>query len=237
MAFAANLGTIWPDGKTEKLTYEIIVSKPMPMTNELIIEITKSSGPEAVFSISQILSIPSQSVTAKAFEKYKASNLRLISSENYFKLPAAAKEQLGTDSIVVRAIPFGDSLDITSNVAMIPGQKIAMPPDLVTSVGASLFIRGIDFKIGNSFKFNELDLLSLMNQNFKPGVQEDSVIGEISVTVPAGTFECFKTKNMLGQAIGYGYYTKDKNHIPIMMEVVDAASGEQIAAISLKKVE
>jgi hypothetical protein len=237
MTSASNLGTDWPGGKAEKLTYEIKVTQPMPMTNTLVIEISKSSGPRAVFSINQTLQIPSQNVTVKAFEKYNAADLRLISCENYFKLPAQAAEQLGTDSISIHAVPRGDSLEIISNVSIIPSQTVAVPRDIVTSVGASLFMRGIDFKIGNSVKFNEIDLISLMSQNFTPAIQEDSVIGEIAVTVPAGTFDCFKTKNVLGAMFGYGYYTKDKNHIPIMLEIIDTASNKQMAVISLLKVE
>ncbi len=61
--------------------------------------------------------------------------------------------------------------------------------------------------------------------------------GSEAVTVPAGTFKCFKVKNSVGQRLGYTYLTAEKHRLPVIIEVVDPANGAKLAKVELTKVE
>ena len=41
----------------------------------------------------------------------------------------------------------------------------------------------------------------------------------------------------MGEQVGYTYYAKEKNHVPVMLEVVDPASGKLLTKIVLAKYE
>jgi hypothetical protein len=236
-AIAGNLSATWPAGKTEKLTYEMTNFVPAEMKNNINLEIGKSAGDNAVFTVIQTVDVPSQSIMIKATEKYNASDLKLLSAVNYFKLPPEARTQIGTDSLVITVTAVNDTLEIRSNSPVVPAYEIPMPESLTTTVGTMLALRGSDFKIGSVYKYNVINFLSLSGQKFAPRSQTDSVVSEEIVKVPMGEYKCIKVKNFMPGMYGYTYYSKENNHLPVLVEVMDLTSNQQIAKIALMKVE
>ena len=240
MALAATAGDFlanWPAGKTEKLSYEMTIYVPSEMKTVTNVEITKSAKPDSVFVIKQSFDVPAQGVQIRTTEKYRISDLRFISSENMFKFPPEAKAQLGTDTVIIKAQALQDSLEVTSNTPLAPAGKMFLPDDLTTSIGSLLTARNYDFKAGAVRKYHQIDFLNFTGQPFSVEARGDSTIGEDSVIIPAGAFKCFKTIRPMGEQVGYTYYAKEKNHVPVMLEVVDPASGKLLTKIVLAKYE
>jgi len=236
-ATAGDFFASWPAGKAEKLSYEMTIFVPSEMKTATSVEITKMAKPDSVFIIKQSFDIPSQQVEIKSTEKYRISDMRFISSDNMFKFPPEAKAQLGTDTILIKAQAVGDSIDITSNSPLAPSGRVPSYADLTTSIGAILTSRNYDFKSGNLRKYHQIDFLNFTGQPFSVDAKTDSVAEEESITVPAGTFNCYKTMRSMGEQVGYTYYAKEKNNLPVMLEVSNSATKTPLTRIVLTKVE
>jgi hypothetical protein len=237
-AVAGDFLARWPDGKTEKLYFEVTTFVPVEMKASTSMEITKSGGAQPTFTINQIFDIPAQQIKIKSVEKYRGNGLRFESANNSFKFPEEAKTQLGTDTVHLTAIAVGDSIEINSNAPKLaPAGKIAHTENLSTSVGAILASRDFDFKIGAVKKYNEVDFLTFNGMPFHPTEDIDSVMGEQEITVPAGTFACYKLISQDPLAISYTYFTKDERRMPVMLEIYRAADTLQVVKMVLQKYE
>ncbi|MCX6828077.1 MAG: hypothetical protein NT002_02170 [candidate division Zixibacteria bacterium] len=232
--FSAN----WPAGKSEKLDYDMTIYVPSEITNHVHIEITKSTGPAPAFTLVQTLDVPSQSMKVKTTEKYRAEDMKFISSENFFKLPPEAVAQLGTDSILITAKAVKDSIEIVSSSPIIPSGTLYFPANLTTSVGAALTSRNSEFKTGTTRKFNMVNFISFTGQPVTVFEEGDSVLTDTTITTPAGTFKCAKVRS-LGDvgAINFTYYCREKNNLPVMFEATDPSSGKPVAKLVLQKIE
>lgn len=241
LAFTAVAGdflTAWPDGKSEKLYYEVTTYVPAEMKASTTIEITKSGGDNPVFSVNQIFNIPMQQITINSQEKYNGNSLRFASSENLLKFPEQAKAQLGTDTVRLSAVARGDSVEISSNVPRYaPPGKIPMSDNLTTGVGSILAARDFDFKLGAVKKYREVDLLTFNGMPFDAVEDIDSVAAEQEITVAAGTFACYKLVSSDPSAIAYTYFSKDERHLPVLLEIYRAADTMKVVRMELQKFE
>jgi hypothetical protein len=237
-ALAGPFSANWPAGKSEKLDYDMTIFAPSEITNYVHIEITKSAGPAAAFTMIQTLDVPSQSMKVKTIEKYRVADMQFISSENFFKLPPEAMAQLGTDSILVTAKAVQDSVEVTSSSPIIPSGKFYLPANLTTSVGAALTSRNSEFKAGTTRKFNMVNFVSFTGQPVTVFEEGDSVLTDTTITTPAGTFKCVKVRS-LGDvgAINFTYYCREKNNLPVMFEAIDPTSSKPVARLVLRKLE
>jgi hypothetical protein len=228
----------WPADRIEKLTYEITTHMPKETKNSLYVEIRRTNDSLPAFVMTQHLTIPLQSLEIYSVEKYDARSLQLLSSQNHFKIPDKAKEELGLDSVLVKAQPRDDSLVVTSNSFIAPAGRIPFSSDLITTSGALLVSRNMDFEVGRSVSYQYINLLKLGSSEIKPVNATDSVIGVQTISTPAGRFECFKVKNTVaGGTYGYSYYTKEQPHLPVRTELVDPQSGNISMSIILLKSE
>ncbi|UCD17950.1 MAG: hypothetical protein JSV44_03325 [Candidatus Zixiibacteriota bacterium] len=237
-ALAGNIFDSWKAGDAEKLYYDLNTLKPSKTTNTLEIEFARAKEKDSGFIVSQILKIPAQTITITSTEKYTDNDLNLISSENLIRLPAAAKDRFGTDSLVIKAVREKDSVAVTSNSAtLVPPCKLPLNGGLITSTGSLLATRLIDFKPGATRTYRYVNLLILTGQIYSAIEITDSVMGEVEITVPAGTFDCYKVKNTSERGTGFSYYDKGGNHIPVRTELIDQMSGEPVMEVILKKIE
>jgi hypothetical protein len=236
-AVASDFSDNWPSDKTEKLNYEMIIYGPTETKTTTEIEITKAFDAESVFVVAQTFEMPTQSFRIKATEKYRIPDLEFLDAQTVFFLPPEAKAQLGTDTVTISARAVDDSLAISSSSPIVPGAKMAAPDDLTTTVGALLTGRNFDFKPGGVRKFHQIDFLNFTGKPFAVVERVDSVVADDSVTVPAGFFKCHKTKRILGEQIGYGYYSVDNNNLPVVFEVINKSSNAPLTRISLVKFE
>lgn len=216
----------WPSGKTEKLSYEIRTFLPRETENYVHIEITRDSIQSNNFTVRQTLEMPGRSLTIKSLEEYSSDTLRLISSRKHFQLPPKVREKLKTDSLIIEAVPFHDSITISSSAMIAQTGAMPFPDRCVTSTGSQLILRDMNFKIGGTSEYSFINLLKFGERTFKVVPVVDSVTGKEVVTTPAGTFECFKVKNMVPGAMSYSYYSTDRRHIPVRIELIDPKTGE-----------
>jgi len=236
--FAGDLFDNWPAGKTETLLYNINTIKPQKTSNSLKMTVTRTTAETPEFIIEQALDIINQGVSISVTETYTGKDLQLTKTTNLFRFPPEATAQLGVDSLVITGTREGDSLDITSTLPrMVPPCKVAMDKELVTSSGSLLTTRNMEFKKGTTRTFRFVNLLVLTGQVYSPVEIIDSVAGEMQVTVPAGTFDCYKVKNTSPGGFGYSYYSKDKGHAPVRTELIDPATNEVVMEVVLTKRE
>ena len=237
-AVAGDFLTQWPDGKTEKLTYEVTTFIPAEMKASTSVEITKSGGAQPFFTITQFFNIPMQRIQITSREKYRGNDFRFESADNLLIFPPEAKAQLGTDTVRLNAIVKNDTVEITSNLPRFaPSGKIPYTDNLTTSVGSIMASRDFDFRLGSIKNYNEVDFLSFNGMPFQASEDIDSVMGEQEVTIPAGTFPCFKLISQDPQAISYTYFTKDSRHIPVLLEIFRASDTVQVVKMILQKYE
>jgi hypothetical protein len=183
------------------------------------------------------MELQKQSVTIITTEKYSGDNLRIISSMNYIDLPPGGEKKFGTDSVVIKARRVNEYLEISSNTKLMPLSNIPYTENLMTTAGALFVTRNMDFKIGNTIKHKFVNLLKATGTI--PDVPEviDSVINIEKITVPAGTFNCYKVMNMVSGIMSFTYYTTDKKHIPVKTELIDPESGKFTMTLVLQKYE
>jgi len=161
----------------------------------------------------------------------------LISSVNRFELPAKMTEQLGVDTLRIIAERIGDSLEIKTNAEIIPAEKIAFPTGYVTSAGAQLVSRNLDFAVGHVTEHTSVSLVALGNLDFAPSIMVDSVMGKENITISLGAFDCLKVKNTGRGVAGYSYYTPDPGHIPIKVDIINPETGNITISMILVKHE
>ncbi|MCX6826262.1 MAG: hypothetical protein NTV06_03185 [candidate division Zixibacteria bacterium] len=234
--WAGSFSADWPIGKSEKVLYEITLYGPTEVKSYIHLEVSRAVSSGDLFTVTQTTEIPEQTVTIKSIEKYRAADMKLVSSENYFTLPPEAAQQLGTNFISIIARANGDSLAISSNNPIIPSEKRLLTNDLTTCVGAFLTCRNSDFKMGSGHQYHMIDMFAITPPYFSILDMADSVVGEGTVTVPAGVFVCYKVKTMAG-GTSYVYYSKEKGRLPIRLEALDSLSGKPISTIILQKYE
>ncbi len=234
---AGDIADIFPAGKTEKLSYDILVPE-VNQTNSLDVVITRLKDADPVFTIYQKIDMPSQKIYIVSTEKYRGRNLALISSDNFIKLPPEAKSAHGTDSIAITAVRDKDSIMVSSNVPKIaPSGTISPENNFITSVGAMLASRTIDFKPGATRSYSFANLLIMTGSPYRAIETVDSVIGEETITVPAGEFDCFKVLSRIGQNTSITYFSKGQNHIPVKTVVYDPTGNKTALEIILKKID
>lgn len=227
----------WEPGKVEKLFYEIRTYKPAETVNNLELEIERSKDKEPTFIVKQVLTIPGQSLVMHSKEIYTGEDLKIVSSENFHKLPIKAMKHLKVDTLVTKGQADKGKFKITFNSIELPESEIPLTEHLTTTVGFRLVSRNMNFKIGSTFEYDFINLLSLTDTISKAPDAKDTVIGIERIRTPAGNFECYKVKNLVTGSESYNYYTTDAKHIPVKTEIIDPLSGKPAMTIILQKYE
>ncbi len=227
----------WEPGKVEKLSYEIRTFQPSETVSHTDLKITRTEDKAPIFIVEQKLMIPDQSIEMYSTETYGGEVLQIVSSENSFKLPDKAAEQLEVDTLVVKAKADLGKLTINFNSRRLPRSILPLTAPLTTTVGFRLVSRNMDFKIGNTRDYEFINLLTLIDTISKAPEARDSIVGIENVRTPAGTFDCYKVKNMVTGSESYNYYTTDARHIPVKTEIIDPKSGQPTMTLILQKYE
>ncbi|PKK83927.1 MAG: hypothetical protein CVT49_05745 [candidate division Zixibacteria bacterium HGW-Zixibacteria-1] len=235
--FAGDLVDNWTPGKTEKMTYEIKTIVPKETINYNNVVISRPADNKDILNIKQTLDISNQSIKIVSEENYSFKDLRLISSINHFFMPPMAIERLGTDSLIVKATRKGDSLFITTNSDKVPPGSMPFIGEMTTTTGSQLFVRNMNFTVGKSYKYGYINLLRITGQSFQIMEVIDSVISQEKITTPMGTYDCYKVLNTVPGALGYSYYTTDARHIPVLIELLNPETKEQVMTLTLQKYE
>jgi hypothetical protein len=134
-------------------------------------------------------------------------------------------------------VPGKDTLMVTANADIIQTGKIPIEGDYITGTGTQLLSRNMDFTTGSTSKYTFFNLLKLGEKPYMPVQATDSIVGKEEVETPAGTFECYKVKNIVPGIIGYSYYTTDNRHIKVKTELIDPQSGKVSMTHILQKYE
>ncbi len=236
-AFGSDFVKSWTPDRVEKLNYEIVTYIPAETVNQMFVEISRSDEMIPVFTLRQRIEIPRQSMVIRSIEKYRGANLHFVSSENYFKLPPEAVAKFGSDSIYVIASLGKDSIVVKSNSKLVLAGELGNSDNFITTTGASLIGRNMNFGIGSTKKYRFVNFLAMTGLDFKVNEVIDSVMAIEKISTPAGEFECYKVKNIVGQTNSYTYYSTDKKHIPVRVDLYDTG-GEQLAMrLTLQKYE
>ncbi len=233
VVLAGNFTDNWPDGKTEKLQYEVMTYGEQNNKGQNSITITRTGGENDIIIVTQHLNINNQAVTIKTNEKTDARTLRLIRSDNYFYFAPKAKVIFGIDSLIVTARPDGESLEILSSDTLAVSCRIPFYDDLVTGMGAMLLGRSCVFDTGWSQSYRQVNLINLTGQPYEIQNVTDSVVGEETIALSMGSFDCYKVMKKMPNILGYSYYDKEKDHIPIMIEAFDRTGTIRIMSIYL----
>lgn len=235
--FAGDLLNNWTPGKTETMTYEIKTIVPRETINYNNVVITRPADNKDIINVRQTLDISNQNIKIVSEETYSFKNLLLNSSINHFYMPPVAVEKLGTDSLIVKANRKGDTLFITTNSEKIPPGSMPFSANMTTTTGSQLFARNMDFAVGKSYTYSYVNLLRLSGQSFQTMEVTDSVVSTEKITTPLGTFDCYKVMNSVPGAIGYSYYTTDSRHLPVLIELLNPSTNEQLMTLTLQKYE
>ena len=230
---AGDITKIWPKGVSETLTYNINVYTPKKVTNGLTVSITRLDTTTPVFETEQTIDIINQEIKMQTEERFEGDSLILTKSNNLYVLTPDMAKKMGADSIEIRAFKDGDSLKIRSNyTGAMPG---AMPyyDGLTTTTGTLLTARNKDFKPGYRNEYAFVNLLFMTGKPYQAIPAADSVIDLETVTVPAGTFECYKVRNDAVGAYGYSYFTKDGLHTPVKTVMLDNDTGKPVTELIL----
>jgi len=220
----------WKPGQTEELKYEIKTFLPKVTTSYQNVKITRDTENENIINVYLKLDIPSTSTIIRSMEKYNISDLKLVESLNYFKLPPGSKESIGTDSIAHKAFPEGDSLIIAArdNKMVVPG-KIYFPSNTVTTTSSTVLSRAGDFAIGQSRSYKFINLLKITGKQFELADITDSITAIVEVDTPLGKMECYQIMNIVAGGFGYTYFTTDERHLPVKVELMDPESPDKPA--------
>lgn len=235
--YAGELMKNWAPGKTETMTYEIKTIVPRETINYNNVVITRPADNKDIINIKQTLDISNQDIKIVSEENYSFKDLLLNSSINYFYMPPAAIEKLGTDSLIVKANRKGDTLFITTNSEKVPPGSMPFSTDMTTTTGSQLFARNMDFTVGKSYTYSYINLLRVTGQSFQKMEVTDSVVAIEKVTTPLGTFDCYKVLNTVPGALGYTYYTTDPRHLPVLIELLYPETKEKVMSLTLQKYE
>ncbi|HHI03224.1 MAG TPA: hypothetical protein ENL22_06860 [candidate division Zixibacteria bacterium] len=230
---AGNFTDNWPNGKTEKLQYEVITYGEQNNKGQNSITVTRTGGEDDIIIVTQHLNINNQAVIIKSNEKYDAQTFRLIQSDNYFYFGPEAKVNYGIDSLIVTARPDGESLEILASDTLAVSCRIPFYDNLVTGMGAMLLGRSCVFDTGWSQSYRQVNLINLTGEPYEIEKVTDSVIGEETITLAMGSFDCYKVMKIMPNIIGYTYYSKKNDHLPIMIEAFDRTGTLRIMSIYL----
>jgi len=230
---AIDLAEKWPDGKTEKISYDLVTYKPQQTSNSIDVELSYDNK-KNIFTYHQVLTITAQNIQMESVEKYKGDDLKFISSVNNINLPPRILEELGADSLVIQAHSDGDSIVIHNNLD--PANKVAYdhPAGFTTSVGSLLATRGMDFKPDRTFEYTFINLLAPSQGKYPAIESTDSVIQIETVTVPAGTYECYKVQNKTSGSTGFSFYAKELRNLPVNTKLIDS-EGSVVMELKLKE--
>ncbi|MCP4703091.1 MAG: DUF3108 domain-containing protein [candidate division Zixibacteria bacterium] len=237
IAVAGNFTDNWPDGKNEKLEYEVITYGDKTNKGQNSITLTRTGGEDDIIIVTQHLAINEHVVTIKTNEKYDARTLRLISSENNFYFAPGAKVFYGIDSLVVTAQPDGESLEILASDTIAVSCRIPFYDDLVTGMGAMLLGRSCVFDTGWSRSYRQINLINLTGKPYEVQNVTDSVIGEETISLSIGSYDCYKVMKIMPNILGFSYYAKEEDHLPIMIEAFDRTGMVRLMSIHLTKRE
>jgi hypothetical protein len=233
-AIADNYFDDWPVGKTEKMTYSIVTLAPVAGKSINNMKISKiADGEDKIIEVSQVIDVIDQPVKIRTIEQYNASNLELISSVSHYILAPEAKNKMNLDSLVIRAGPIGDSLEITTSTETIPSARVSMEGNLVTGIGAMLLARSRDYENNQTYNYNQVNLLSLSSDGFKAVAVIDSVYGKEMIVTGIGNFDCVKVLKTTPDIVAFSYYYKDFSNLPVMIEGFDRNSLERTMNITL----
>lgn len=230
---AGNFTDNWPENKTEKLQYEVITYGEQTNRGQNSITVTRTGGDDDIIIVTQELDINNQAVTIKTNEKYDAKTLRLIKSDNYFYFAQEAKVIYGIDSLVVTATPDGESLEILASDTLAVSCRIPFYDNLVTGMGAMLYGRSCVFDTGWSRSYRQINLINLTGLPYEVQNVTDSVIGEETIALAIGSFDCYKVMKIMPNIIGFSYYDKEEDHLPIMIEAFDPTGTVRLMSIYL----
>ncbi len=230
---AGNFTDNWPAGKTEKLQYEVVTYGETNNRGQNNITVTRTGGENDIIIITQLLNINNQAVTIKTNEQYDTKTLRLIRSDNYFYFAPEAKVFYGVDSLIVTAQPDGETLEILASDTLAVSCRIPFYEDLVTGMGAMLLGRSCVFDTGWSRSYRQVNLINLTGQPYEIQNVKDSVIGEETIALAFGSFDCHKVMKIMPNILGFSYYDKEEDHLPIMIEAFDRTGTVRIMSIYL----
>ena len=228
-----NFTDSWPDGKLETLKYEIITYGQLASKGYNTMTINRTGGNDDIIRVTQELSINDSAVTIYTEETYHAANLALIESQNRFVFSPEAKITYGTDTLTVTAHPAGERLEIIASDTLAVSCRIPLSDDLVTGIGAMLLGRSSTFEIGWSRNYRQINLINITGKPYEVQDVTDSVVNVENVALASGNYDCYKVMKIIPELIGYSYYSKDKNHIPVMIEAFDRTGSVRIMSIYL----
>jgi len=231
-----NIFASWPDGKIEALHYEVITYNPTVNKASNVITITKSDR-DSTLIVSQHLRINNELLLINTSEKYGTYDLNLLNSENTFIFKNQLSAFYGVDSMKITARPDGDKLEIVSSDTIKSSTTIPINDELVTGIGATIRSRILNFEIGRTNEYNQVNLINLGGKEFTVEPIRDSVASLENVTLQFGSFECYKVHKLMPDIVGYTYYTNDSSHIPVMVEAFDRDTGRRIMSILLTGLE
>lgn len=230
---AENFTDNWPDGKTEKLQYEIVTYGETTNKGQNSITVTRTGGDNDIIIVTQELNINNRAVTIKTNELFDAQTFRLIKSDNYFYFASEAKVIYGIDSLKVTAQPVGESLEILASDTLAVSCRIPFYENLVTGMGAMLLGRSCVFDTGWSRSYRQINLINLTGQPYEIQNVTDSVIGEETIALAIGSYDCYKVMKIMPGILGFSYYDKEEDHLPIMIEAFDRTGMVRIMSIYL----
>ena len=78
-----------------------------------------------------------------------------------------------------------------------------------------------------------MNLINLTGQPYEIQNVKDSVIGEENIALAFGSFDCYKVIKMMPNILGFTYYDKEEDHLPIMIEAFDRTGTKRIMSIYL----
>lgn len=230
---ADNFTDNWPDGKIEKLKYEVITYGEQNNKGQNSITITRTGGDEDIIIVTQDLNINNQAVNIKTYEKFDAQTFKLISSDNYFYFDPATKLIYGVDSLIVTARPDGESLEILASDTLAVSCRLPFYDDLVTGMGAMLLGRSCVFDTGWSRNYRQVNLINLTRAPYEIQNVTDSIIGEETISLAIGSYDCYKVMKIMPSILGFSYYDKEEDHLPIMIEAFNRTGTVRIMSIYL----
>lgn len=238
-AQAGDLTKNWSIGHSETLTFDINVYSPKKVTNTLTVTFTRQENNEGkpVFSLDQKIEVHDQEITLLSKEIYEGNDLEFVMSRNTIMYPQELTEKMGTDSLSIWADVRDDSLQVRSDHTAAPPTSMPVYDGLITTAGSLLTSRSKNFTPGSRNEFAFVNLLLLTGKPFQAYPAADSVIGLDTITVPAGTFECYKVRNDVSGAYGYSYFATDSLYTPIKTEMLNINTGETITELVLTKKE
>ncbi|GEM_PF-2369731 len=220
-------------GETEVMHFELVTFLPAfsKADNELLIHITDQDEPRLVAT--QTIDMKEQNTRIVTVEKYYAATLELIESKTLLLLPPEAAEKLGIESIDITGRVENGDLVIISNYAKIPPARLRLEPDLFTGIGSMLHARQRDYRLDETYRYRQVNMVNIGGEPFAAVDVVDSVVSiDDFVATPLGEYECFKVMKAIQDIAAFTYYTRD-NGIPVLVEAFSSKTGERNMNITI----